>query len=209
MNHHPASFRHLDGPAGRLEARIDEPAGPLRAVAVVAPPHPELGGTLHDRVVYHATQGLTRVGCAVVRFTFRGAGASEGTFTGGPGEREDFRTVIDVAVARYPGVPVWAVGYSFGAWIAAEVGAADPRVTQLVAIAPPVSSYDFDAAVQAGKPMYLIHGERDHLCPVKAVQRLYGMLAEPRELVVVDGADHLFDGHVSEVADTLVDLLAE
>jgi uncharacterized protein len=209
MTHHPASVRHLDGAAGRLEARIDEPAGPLRAVAVVAPPHPELGGTLHDRVVYHATQGLTRVGCAVVRFTFRGAGASEGTFTGGPGEREDFRTVIDVAVARYPGVPVWAVGYSFGAWIAAEVGAADPRVTQLVAIAPPVSSYDFDAAVQAGKPMYLIHGERDHLCPVKAVQRLYGMLAEPRELVVVDGADHLFDGHVSEVADTLVDLLAE
>ena len=128
MTDHPASVRHLDGPAGRLEARIDEPAGPARAVAVVAPPHPELGGTLHDRVVYHATQGLIRVGCAVIRFTFRGAGASEGTFTGGPGERDDFHAAIDAAAARYPGLPVWAVGYSFGAWIAADVGAADPRV---------------------------------------------------------------------------------
>lgn len=209
MSMHPASVRHLDGPAGRLEARIDEPAEAPRAVAVVAPPNPELGGTLHDRVVYHATQGLTRIGCAVIRFTFRGAGSSEGTSTGGPGERDDFRSVIDVAAARYPGLPVWAVGYSFGAWIAADVGAADPRVTQLVAIAPPITSYDFDAVVQAGKPFFLIHGERDHLCPVKTVQRFYATLAEPRELVVLDGADHLFDGHVSEIADTLVDLLSD
>jgi uncharacterized protein len=207
MSGHPAGVRHLDGPAGRLEARIDEPATPPRAVAVVAPPHPELGGTLHDRVVYHATQGLTRAGCAVVRFTFRGAGASDGTFTGGPGEREDFRAAVDAAAARYPDVPVWAVGYSFGSWIALDVGAADPRVTRLVAIAPPVSSYDFDAAVRAGKPVFLVHGERDQLCPLKAVQRFYGTLAEPRELVVIDSADHVFDGHVSEIADTIADLL--
>ena len=209
MIQHPAGVRHLDGPAGRLEARIDEPASPPRAVAVLAPPHPELGGTLHDRVVYHATQGLIRAGCAVVRFTFRGAGASEGTFTGGPGERDDFRAVIDAAAARYPGLPVWAAGYSFGGWIAADVGAADPRVTKLIAIAPPVASYDFDAVIAAGKPVFLIHGERDHLAPVKSVQRFYGRLSEPRELVIVDGADHLFDGHVSEVADTIADLLSE
>jgi len=209
MTTHPASIRHLDGPAGRLEARIDEPAIPTRAVAVVAPPHPELGGTLHDRVVYHATQGLLRAGCAVVRFTFRGAGASEGTFTGGPGERDDFRAAIDVAAARYPGLPVWAAGYSFGAWIAADVGAVDPRVRQLIAIAPPVTSYDFEAVIAAGKPVFLIQGERDHLAPVKSVQRFYGTLTEPRELVIVDGADHLFDGHVSEVADTIADLLSE
>jgi alpha/beta superfamily hydrolase len=205
---HPGSVRHLDGPAGRLEARIDEPSGAPRAVAVVAPPHPELGGTLHDRVVYHATQGLTRAGSAVVRFSFRGAGASEGTFTGGPGERDDFRAVLDAAAARYPGLPVWAVGYSFGAWIATEVGALDPRVALMVAIAPPIGGYDFAEAARAGKPVFLVHGERDQLCPVKAVQRFYGTLAEPRELVVIDAADHLFDGHVGEIADALADLLS-
>ncbi|MEO5820888.1 MAG: alpha/beta hydrolase [Vicinamibacteraceae bacterium] len=207
MSAHPAGVRQFDGPAGRLEARIDEPADAPRAVAVIAPPHPELGGTLHDRVVYHATQGLTRVGCAVVRFTFRGAGSSDGTFTGGPGERDDFRTAIDVAAARYPGLPVWAVGYSFGSWIALDVGAGDPRVTHLVAIAPPIDGYDFAAVATAGKPVFMIHGEFDHFTSTKAMQRFYGTLAEPRELVIVDGADHLFDGHVSEIADTIADLL--
>jgi alpha/beta superfamily hydrolase len=207
MNAHPAGVRHLDGPAGRLEARVDETAGPPRAVAVVAPPHPELGGSLHDRVVYHATQGLIRVGCAVVRFTFRGAGASEGTFTGGPGERDDFHAAIDAAAARYPGLPIWAVGYSFGSWIAVDVGAADPRVAILVAIAPPIDSYDFAAAATAGKPVFLVHGEFDHFTSTKAMQRFYGTLAEPRELVIVDSADHVFDGRVSEVADTIADLL--
>ena len=126
-----------------------------------------------------------------------------------PGERDDFRAAIDVAAARYPGLPVWAAGYSFGAWIAADVGAVDPRVRQLIAIAPPVTSYDFEAVIAAGKPVFLIQGERDHLAPVKSVQRFYGTLTEPRELVIVDGADHLFDGHVSEVADTIADLLSE
>ena len=130
-----------------------------------------------------------------------------GTFTGGAGERDDFRAVVDAAAAALPRLPVWAVGYSFGAWIATDVGAADPRVTELVAIAPPVDGYDFAAATAAGKPIFLIHGERDHLCPIKAMQRFYGTLGEPRELVVVDGADHLFDGHASEIADTIADLL--
>ena len=207
MTGHPASVRDLTGPVGRLEARIDEPQGEPRAVAVVAPPHPELGGTLHDRVVYHATQGLTRAGAAVVRFTFRGAGASEGSFTGGPGERDDFAAAMAAATVRYPSLPIWAVGYSFGAWIAFDVGAADSRVALLVAIAPPIESYDFTAATTADKPVFLIHGERDHLCSVKSVQRYYGTLAEPRELVIVDGADHVFDGHASEVADAIADLL--
>ena len=209
MTTHPASVRHLDGPAGRLEARIDEPAGAPRAVAVIAPPHPELGGTLHDPVVYHATQGLTRIGCAVIRFTFRGAGSSEGTFTGGPGERDDFRTGVDAAAALYPGLPIWAVGYSFGSWIALDAGAGDARVTRLVAIAPPIDGYDFSAATSAGKPVFLIHGEFDQYTSTKAVQRFYGTLAEPRELVIVDSADHLFDGHVSEIADTIADLLSD
>jgi uncharacterized protein len=208
MTGHPAAVRHLTGPAGRLEARIHEPTGAARAVAVVAPPHPELGGSLHDRVVYHATQGLTRAGAAVVRFSFRGAGASEGAFTGGPGERADFTAVVDAAAARYPGLPIWAVGYSYGAWIAFDVGAVDPRIALLVGIAAPVATYDFDAATRAAKPVFLIHGERDLLCTAKAAQKFYGTLAEPRELVVIDGADHFFDGHVGEIADAMVDLLS-
>ena len=83
-----------------------------------------------------------------------------------------------------------------------------PRVALLLGIAPPVASYDFEGVAAAGKPVFLVHGERDQLSSLKAVQRFYGTLGEPRELVVVDAADHLFDGHVSEVADAIADLLA-
>ncbi len=201
-------LREIAGPAGALEARFDEAAvHPARAVAVLAPPHPLLGGTLNDRVVYHAAQGLKRVGCAVLRFNYRGAGTSAGTFSGGTGELADFAAAVDAAAARCPGVPVWAVGYSFGAWVALAAGAGDPRVAALVAIAPPVDSYDFGAARDAGKPVLIVAAEADRVCPIRAVQRFYGTLPEPRELVVVDGADHVFDGHASEVADAVADLL--
>lgn len=201
------SLRETAGPAGRLEVRVDVPAGPVRAVAVVAPPHPQLGGTLYDRVVYHATQGLNRIGCVVWRFNFRGVGTSEGDFDGGAGEMDDLRAVLDRAVAESPGVPVWTLGYSFGAWIATAVGAADPRVTRLVAIAPPITGYDFAALEQSPKPKFLIHGERDEMTPLKAVRLFYASLIEPRELVVIDGANHVFDGQASDVADAVADLL--
>jgi len=202
-------LREISGAEGRLDARLDEPEGPPRGVAVLAPPHPQLGGTLHDRVVYHATQGLKRAGLAVLRFNFRGAGGSAGLFSGGPGEVADFTAAVDVAAARFPGVAVWAVGYSFGAWVALAAGAHDARVSTLVAIAPPLADHDFEPARTSGKPTFLVHGERDEVSPLKTVQRFYGTLAEPRELIVIDGADHGFDGHVSEVADALENLAAD
>ena len=199
--------RELSGPAGRLEVKIDAPNGAPRAVAVVAPPNPQLGGTMLDRVVHHATLGLRRLGCVVWRFNFRGVGLSQGSFDQGVGERDDMRAVIDGAAAATPNTPVWAVGYSFGSWIATEVGADDSRVSALVAIAPPVGGYDFAGLRTSAKPKFIIHGERDEMSPLKAVHQFYGSLHEPRELVVIDGADHVFDGHASEVGDAIVELL--
>jgi alpha/beta superfamily hydrolase len=201
------SLRETVGPAGRLEVRVDDPDGPVRAVAVVAPPHPQLGGSLYDRVVYHATQGLARIGCVVWRFNFRGVGTSQGEFDGATGEVDDMRAIVDRAAAETPESPLWTVGYSFGAWVATQVGTSDPRVTTLVAIAPPVTGYDFAALETSPKPKFLIHGERDEMTPLKAVRLFYASLVEPRELVVIDGANHVFDGHASELSDAVEELL--
>jgi alpha/beta superfamily hydrolase len=199
----------IQGPAGRLEARLDEPEGTTRAVAVIAPPHPQHGGTFQDRVVYHLTQGLLRSGCAVLRFNFRGSGTSDGTFDGGAGEQDDFRAALDAAAARYPSLPLWAVGYSFGAHVALAVGAQDARVSLLVGVAILVDTYDFSFLIESPKAKFLIHGERDAACPALVVRRFYAQLAEPRELVIIDGADHFFDGHASEVADAIEDLVVD
>jgi alpha/beta superfamily hydrolase len=148
-------LREIAGPAGRLECLLDEPPpartvgddglvsegheSGLRAAVVFAHPHTEYGGTMHTKVVYQAAKALSRIGCAVLRFNFRGAGASSGSFSDGPGEIDDFRAALDFMHARYPGAPLWAGGMSFGAYVALTVGADDPRVSTLIGIAVPVS----------------------------------------------------------------------
>ncbi len=145
----------------------------------------------------------------VLRFNFRGVGASAGIFDGGPGEMEDFRAALDFMAGRYPGVELWAAGFSFGAWIALTVGAEDPRVRLLIGVSPPVDRYDFAAVKQTDKPTFIIHGEKDELVSLKDVRRFYAELKEPKELVVIDAADHLFDGKTSEVGEAVEDLLAD
>jgi alpha/beta superfamily hydrolase len=201
----------LKGPAGRLEALLEEPDGPLRAVVVFAHPLPTHGGTMHTKAVYQGAKGLLRTGCAVLRFNFRGVGRSDGSFTGGAGEREDFTAALDYAAAKYPGLPLWAAGFSFGAWIALETGAADDRVTVLIGIAPPVTreGYDFSNTKKSGKPKFFVQGESDDICPIQDMWKFYGELPEPKELVVIDAADHLFDGHTTEVGEALEDLLGD
>ena len=199
------------GPAGKLEGLLDESSATPRAAVVFAHPLPSQGGTMHTKAVFQGAKGLARIGCAVLRFNFRGVGLSEGTFDQGPGELGDYKAALDFMAARYPGVPLWAAGFSFGAWVALETGAADPRVTVLIGVAPPVNreSYTFTNTLDSTKPKFLIQGSLDELCPLKEMWAFYAKLKEPKELVVIDGASHLFEGKAEEVGDALAELLGD
>ena len=206
----------LKGPAGRLEALLDVPEGAaIRAGVVFAHPHPQFGGTMHTKAVYQGAKGLMRIGCAVLRFNFRGVGASEGAFDSGDGEKADFRAALDYMAAKYPGVPLWSAGFSFGSWIALEVGAADDRVSVLIGIAPPVvtsvsgQEYTFENTLASTKPKFFVQGESDEVCPLEGMWAFYGRLHEPKEIAVIDAAGHLFDGQTQEVGEALEDLLAD
>jgi alpha/beta superfamily hydrolase len=203
----------LTGPVGRLEGLIDERTDgvPSKAAVVFAHPLPTHGGTMHTKAVYQGAKGLVRAGCAVLRFNFRGVGRSEGAFDEGAGEMGDFTAALDYMAARYPGTPLWAAGFSFGSWIALETGAADDRVSVLIGIAPPVTKngYDFSRTLASTKPKFFVQGEADELCPIQDFWKFYGALKEPKEMVVIDAADHLFDGHTTEVGEALEDLLGD
>lgn len=206
----PTEFlREFAGPAGPLEALIDAPAGEPRAAAAFAHPHPLHGGTMHTKAVYQASKALARIGVVVLRFNFRGVGRSGGTFDAGPGEMDDFRAALDFLQGRYPALALWAAGFSFGSWIATTVGAGDPRVKLLLAIGPAVDRYDFAAVKTSDKPKFIIHASDDELVSIKDVRRFYSECREPKELVVIDAADHLFDGKTSEVGEAVEDLLGD
>jgi alpha/beta superfamily hydrolase len=205
-------MRHeVAGSAGKLDALLHEPAAGLavRAAVVFAHPHPQYGGTMHTKVVYQAAKSLSRIGCAVLRFNFRSAGSSAVAFSNGPGEMDDFRAGLDDMHHRYPSAPIWAAGMSFGAWIAMTVGAEDPRVSTLIGISMPVSRYDWEIVRQSRKPKFFIHGERDEICTLADIRGFYARAEEPKELVVIDAADHLFDGKVGDVGDAIEDLLGD
>ena len=205
---------NLTGPMGPLEALLDEPRpapAALRAAVVFAHPLPTHGGTMHTKTVFQGAKALVRIGCAVLRFNFRGVGASAGTFNEGMGEADDFRAALDFMYARYPGEPLWAAGFSFGSWIALETGAADPRVSLLIGIAPPIArdNYTFTNTLETTKPKFFVQGGLDELCSVKDMWAFYAKLKEPKELVVIDGANHLFEGKTREVGEALEELLGD
>ncbi|HUE86715.1 MAG TPA: alpha/beta fold hydrolase [Vicinamibacterales bacterium] len=202
-------LREIAGPAGPLDVLLDEPDGSPKAGCVFSHPHPLYGGTMHTKVVYQSAKALARIGVATLRFNFRGVGSSRGAHDGGPGEMADFRAALEVVSARYPGVPLWAAGFSFGAWVAWNVALDDGRVRVLLGLGLPVNRFDFTPVKESAKAKFLIHGELDELVSVRNIRKFYSELAEPKELVVIDGANHLFDGRTSEVGEAVEDLLKD
>jgi hypothetical protein len=180
-----------------------------RHVALVCHPHPLYGGTMHNKVVYRAAKAALSLGLPTLRFDFRGAGRSAGTFTGGEGEKEDVRAALDYLATHFPGLPVCLMGFSFGAWVGLEVGATDARVSTLVGLGVPVTSLNFDYLRGVRKPKLILQGTRDEFGPAAQVAELYRSLAEPKQIHWVQGADHFFEGKLDEVQKVLQEFLAQ
>jgi alpha/beta superfamily hydrolase len=163
---------------------------------------------MHNKVVFRATKAALLVGLPTLRFNFRGAGKSVGTFTGGDGEQEDVRAALDYLAVHFPGLPVCLMGFSFGAWVGLAVGATDARVSTLVGLGVPVGTVSFDFLRDARKPKLILQGTRDEFGSVAQVSELYDTLAEPKQIHWVEGADHFFAGKLDEVQEVLRQFLA-
>lgn len=158
---------------------------------------------MHNKVVFRAAKSAILSGLPTLRFNFRGAGKSVGTFAGGEGEREDVRAALDYLAAHFPGLPVCLMGFSFGSWVGLAVGATDSRVSTLVGLGVPVSTVDFDFLRDVRKPKLILQGTRDEFGSVAQVSELYRSLAEPKQIHWVQGADHFFAGKLDEVEEVL------
>jgi uncharacterized protein len=199
----------LKGSAGRLEALLwtSKEVNPHFA-ALVCHPHPLFGGTMHNKVVYQAAKALHERGSPVLRFNFRGAGASEGEHDRGVGEQDDVRVALDFLAAEFPGKPIVLAGFSFGSWVGLRVGCEDGRVSRLIGLGVPVNNVDVTYLRSCAKPTLFIQGGDDQFGSRSNLEALYATLPEPKQLVFVDGADHFFVGHLDEVARTINEWLS-
>jgi uncharacterized protein len=185
------------GPAGRLEAILMRPEGPPVAAAVVCHAHPLHGGIMHFKVVFRAAKALQSAGLAVLRFNFRGVGRSEGVHDHGSGEQEDARAALLEMRDRFPGLPLVLGGFSFGSTVALRLAARDARVGAVLALGYPLARPGDTAPLEAVRvPRLFVQGENDEFGSGEALRALAEPLPPPREIAVLPGADHFFDGHL-------------
>jgi alpha/beta superfamily hydrolase len=195
----------LEGPAGRLEAILWTPSSSAHPplAAVVCHPHPLLGGTMHNKVIYQTAKSLDAIGIPVLRFNFRGAGLSAGVHDRGQGEMDDVRAALDFLTSEFPSVPQLLAGFSFGAWVGMRVGCEDRRVSHLIGLGIPVNSTDFSFLRHCNKPKLFVHGSNDEHGAIEKVKALIPTLPGENQLVVVEGVDHFFAGKLDQLGGAI------
>jgi hypothetical protein len=199
----------VTGPAGRLEALIEEPdqGEPLEA-ALVCHPHPLHGGTMHNKVAYRLARALRRGGAAVLRFNFRGVNLSEGEHDHGKGEVEDALACLRELRRRYPDLPFTIGGFSFGSRVALKV-ACSPEgslARRVIVVGFPTKYRTFWMAEQCRIPKLFVHSTNDEHGPREELQPLYDRLWEPKRLVWVEAEDHFFAGALDAYEQALLSL---
>jgi alpha/beta superfamily hydrolase len=202
----------LNGPAGRLEALLNAGASDATHAAVVCHPHPLFGGTLHNKVVFHTMKALNSFGFPVLRFNFRGTGLSEGEHDYGKGEVEDVRTALEWIDTEYH-LPIIFAGFSFGAAIGLRAACSDSRVRAVIGLGVPVAPvagdsedprvYTFEFLNDCAKPKLFVSGARDQFGPRAKLEALAASVPEPKKLVVIEGADHFFEGRLHELRNAI------
>jgi alpha/beta superfamily hydrolase len=194
----PSGRLSIPLPHGQLEAILKEPPAPT-AAAVLCHPHPLGGGTMNNNVVYRAAKALVDAGVVVLRFNFRGVGASTGRHDGGAGEEDDALAALDVLAQRHPGLPLWMAGFSFGARVGLTVGARDERVEKLLGIGLALKMFDYSFLDACAKPKAVIQAADDEYGARDAVTAAFERMSAPKHLAIVDGATHLFPQHLDDL----------
>jgi len=202
----------LEGPAGRLEALVNAGTENANHAALVCHPHPLFGGTLHNKVVFHAMKALNSFGFPVLRFNFRGTGLSQGEHDRGAGEVEDVRTALDWLDSEFHRPLIFA-GFSFGAAVGLRAACADLRVRAAIGLGVPAVPvvaateeprvYTYEFLQNCTKPKLFVSGARDQFGPRAKLEALVASIPEPKKLVLIEAGDHFFEGRLRELREAI------
>lgn len=194
----------IDGPAGRLEAILEEPdSGAPTEAALVCHPHPLGGGTMHNKVVHRLARGLRQIGAVTLRFNFRGVNLSEGTHDNGVGEVDDARAVLAVLSDRYPQLPLTVSGFSFGSRVAVQLY---PGARRVILAGFPTVYRQFDILERCPVQRIFIHSTNDEFGPRNELQAVYDRLWGAKSMYWIEAQDHFFGGALAEFEKTVVGL---
>jgi len=204
------------GPAGQLEAVLNQGAPGARFAALICHPHPLGGGNLHNKVVYHAMKVLNDpawgLGWPVLRFNFRGTGLSEGAHDG-EAETGDVLAGLDWLEREFR-LPLIVAGFSFGAAMALRACCLPHSdVRALIALGlpstDPGSAYQHSFLQNLTVPKLFLSGDRDQFAPAEQLTQVAASAAEPKRLILIPGADHFFTDQLEPMQRALAGWLKE
>ena len=201
----------LAGPAGRLEALLEEPDEAATGMALVCHPHPQHGGTMHNKVVFRIARGLRRSGNVVLRFNYRGVNQSEGEYAHGEGELDDARVALDLLRSRYPDLPLTLAGFSFGSRIALRLACeanyqTNPSPRRVIAVGFPTVYKNRSFLDTCTVPRVFVQSTHDQFGPVEELQPLVDALPDPKQLIWIDAQDHFFGDALEKLEETIAGL---
>jgi hypothetical protein len=217
----PARLRSVDlaGPAGRLEAVLNEGAPDAPFAALLCHPHPKGGGNLHNKVVYHAMKAMNDpawgLGAPVLRFNFRGTGLSAGTHDGQL-ESEDVLAAMNWLESEFKR-PLLVAGFSFGAAMALKAYCSQRperfNVRALVALGLPTQAegrhYSYKLLSHCPIPKLFLSGDQDQYAPTTQLAQVAESAAPPRQLLLIPGGDHFFHNQLEPMQQALSGWLKE
>jgi alpha/beta superfamily hydrolase len=203
----------INGAEGRLEGRYTLAKSDRAPVAVLLHPHPQYGGTMHNKVVFTLNQAFLQAGFATLRFNFRGVGRSQGSFARGEGELTDAASALDWVQACNPNAGnCWIAGFSFGAWIGMQLLMRRPEIDRFIAVAPPANVYDFGFLAPCPSSGLILQGDRDEIVTEESVRKLSEKLGRQKDIVidyrVVKDANHFFTDKLDLLSAAASDYIA-
>lgn len=208
MPHGSIESFFLEGEAGRLEALLNLGLPTATHACVVCHPHPLFGGTMHNKVVFHAMKALNTFGFPVLRFNFRGVGSSAGKHDYGRGEIADTKVALDYLTQRFS-VPIIFAGFSFGAAVGLRAAVPHPHVEALISLGTPVNAdgrqYTYSLLGESPQPKLLLSGGQDEFATPAQLAQIFATAAEPKRMIVIPQADHFFAGHLEEMRSAMGD----
>lgn len=204
----------ISGPVGPLEIKAEAPAQDSQSRSsvsvIISHPHPLFGGTMENKVVTTIFRAFHHMGARVVRFNYRGVGASKGQYAEAIGETDDLFAVIRWVESVRPDDDIWLVGFSFGAYVAARAASeisVRKKVKQLITVAPPVHHFNFVELTHILSPWLVIQGDADEVVPPDQVFQWVKKLEHsdnPPKLITLHGVGHFFHRRLLDLRDILI-----
>jgi len=173
---------------------------------VITHPHPLYGGTMHNQVVETLVMIYQDKGFSTLRFNFRGAGDSEGSYDHGKGEKEDVRSALRYLYDNGK-KQLDLAGYSFGAWVNAMITNPESMLSGMIMISPPVTFLDFSFLSFNPKIEAVVTGGKDDIAAVDRIRSLLYTWNPEARLEVIEGADHFYSGKIGQLKSVLSRLI--